>query len=70
MSANPPEDKVNVSDWRDIQGILALGFAVGWHVVAISVIALKLVDPSTIVTGEVGLVNAIVAYYFGQKSQQ
>jgi hypothetical protein len=61
----------DVGNPRDIQGILALTFAVGWHVVlGLSVIYGGVAMLQVAVPAEAGLIGSIIGYYFGVKSQQ
>ena len=60
-----------VANPRDIQGVLALTFAIGWH--AVLALALWLGGTTMlqgVVPAEAGLIGSIVGYYFGVKSQQ
>jgi len=60
-----------VGNPRDIQGILALTFAVGWHVVlGLSVVYGGVAMLQVAVPAEAGLIGSIIGYYFGVKSQQ
>ena len=60
-----------VGNPRDIQGILALTFAVGWHVVlGLSVWLGGTAMLQAAVPAEAGLIGSIIGYYFGVKSQQ
>jgi hypothetical protein len=59
-----------VANPRDIQGILALTFAVGWH--AVLVLAVWMGGATMLqaaVPAEAGLIGSIIGYYFGVKSQ-
>ena len=86
MSENPPTQQpasgspfgapvdavgAKVGNPRDIQGILALTFAVGWHVVlGLSVWLGGTAMLQAAVPAEAGLIGSIIGYYFGVKSQQ
>ena len=60
-----------VGNPRDIQGILALTFAVGWHVVLVAAVWLGGTTMlQAAVPAEAGLIGSIIGYYFGVKSQQ
>ena len=64
-------DKPNVGNPQDIQGILALAIIVGYVAISAAVIFTHLVtDPTTILTGLSTLAAAVSAFYFGVKSQQ
>jgi hypothetical protein len=65
----PPKNVVG--NPQDIQGILALAIIIGYVATAAAVIFTHLVtDPTAILTGISTLAAAVVAFYFGMKSQQ
>jgi hypothetical protein len=61
MSGNPPDEKVNVGNPRDVQGIMGLGVVGGAFVLAGIAIA-RGADAATILNAFLPLAGTIVGY--------
>jgi hypothetical protein len=71
-SENPPtsNEKVDIGNPRDIQGILALSVVGGTFGVAAVAIATGVANAVQVLASVLPLAGTIVGFYFGQKSQQ
>lgn len=70
MSENPPDEKVNVGNPRDIQGILALGVVFGTFAIAGAAIVTGAATAKDVLSSVLPIAGTIVGFYFGVKSQQ
>ncbi len=65
----------DISNPRDVEGILAVGLLIGWHALAgIAIVVVSVFFPqsantviSMVVAGELTLVGSVTTHYFGNK---
>ncbi len=69
-SASSTDGKVAVGNPRDIQGVMAIAFTVGWHALAVVAVVTGKLDVTVVAAGELGLLGSIIGYYFGTKAAQ
>ena len=69
MSGNSSDEKVNIGNPRDIQGVIAVGVIGGVFAIAGIAIA-KGADVVAVLNNLLPLGALVVGFYFGQKSQQ